>query len=127
MSGSETTAPQAVSDANPVDAGARWAIMGISVWTTTGVGVVSAVPTGLEATAITEFAGPFWSGRALGVQNTTQRLLAGGGTPLFGVLITASAYPPAWALCGLFPLLAAPLVPVDLPPGLRTTKQRAPR
>jgi MFS family permease len=86
------------------------------------IAVLAVLDNGLEATAITEFAGPFWSGRALGIQNTTQRLLAAGGPPLFGVLITASAYPPAWALCGLFPLLAAPLVPVDLlPPGSRTT------
>jgi MFS family permease len=80
------------------------------------IAVLAVLDNGLEATAITEFAGPFWSGRALGVQNTTQRLLAAGGPPLFGLLITASAYPPAWALCGLFPLLAAPLVPVDLLP-----------
>lgn len=47
MNGSETAAPQAGIDASPIGAGARWAIMGISVWTTTGVGVVSAAPTGI--------------------------------------------------------------------------------
>jgi MFS family permease len=99
-----------------------------SVLLLAAIAVLAVLDNGLEATAITEFAGPFWSGRTLGIQNTTQRLLAAGGPPLFGVLITASAYPPAWALCGLFPLLAAPLVPVDLlPPGSRTTKQRVPR
>jgi len=82
------------------------------------VSVFAVLDNGLEATAITEFAGPFWSGRALGVQNTTQRLMAATAPPLFGTLIAASAYPPAWALCGLFPLLAVPLVPVRLiPPG----------
>jgi MFS family permease len=85
------------------------------------ISVIAVLDNGLEATAITEFAGPFWSGRALGAQNTTQRLAAAAGPPLFGVLIGAEAYPAAWALCGVFPLLAVPLVPVNLlPPGLET-------
>ena len=78
-----------------------------------GISVIAVLDNGLEATAITEFAGPFWSGRALGTQNTTQRLLAGAAPPLFGALITAAAYPPAWALCALFPLAAVPFVPVE--------------
>jgi len=83
------------------------------------ISVIAVLDNGLEATAITEFAGPFWSGRALGAQNTTQRLMAAAGAPLFGVLIEAAKYPPAWALCGLFPLAAIPLVPTKLvPPGL---------
>lgn len=86
------------------------------------ISVIAVLDNGLEATAITEFAGPFWSGRALGVQNTTQRLMAAAGPPLFGALIAAAKYPTAWALCGLFPLLAIPLVPTRvLPPGLETT------
>lgn len=75
------------------------------------ISVLAQLDNGLGATAITEFAGPFWSGRALGVQNTTQRLVAAAGAPLFGTVIATVAYPPAWALCGLFPLLAIPLVP----------------
>lgn len=83
------------------------------------ISVISVLDNGLEATAITEYAGQFWSGRALGTQNTTQRLAAAAGPPLFGALITTAAYPLAWALCGLFPLAAVPLVPTRLrPPGL---------
>ncbi|WP_082279487.1 MFS transporter [Mycobacterium colombiense] len=83
------------------------------------VSVTAVLDNGLEATAITEFAGPFWSGRALGLHNTTQRMVAAAGPPLFGAVITVAAYPTAWALCGLFPLLAIQLVPVRLvPPGL---------
>ena len=83
------------------------------------ISVIAVLDNGLEATAITELAGPFWSGRALGIQNTTQRLMAAGGPPLFGALISAAKYPSAWALCGLFPLVAIPLVPIRLlPPGL---------
>jgi MFS family permease len=86
------------------------------------ISVIAVLDNGLEATAITEFAGPFWSGRALGIQNTTQRVVAAVGPPLFGVLISAAKYPPAWLLCGLFPLAAVPLVPIRLlPPGLETT------
>ncbi|HTX96145.1 MAG TPA: MFS transporter [Mycobacterium sp.] len=89
------------------------------------ISVIAVLDNGLEATAITEFAAPFWSGRALGIQNTTQRVMAAVGPPLFGVLITAAKYPPAWTLCGLFPLVAVPLVPVGLlPPGLEATARR---
>jgi nitrate/nitrite transporter NarK len=85
------------------------------------ISVIAVLDNGLEATAITEFAGPFWSGRALGMQNTTQRLMAAAGLPLFGALVMAGEYPAAWALCGLFPLAAVPLVPIGLrPPGLKT-------
>jgi hypothetical protein len=75
------------------------------------VSVIAVLDNGLEATAITEFAGPSWSGRALGVQNTAQRLMAATATPLFATLFAASQYPLAWILCGLFPLCAIPLVP----------------
>jgi len=89
------------------------------------ISVIAVLDNGLEATAITEFAGAFWSGRALGIQNTTQRVVAAAGPPLFGVLISAAKYPPAWALCGLFPLAAVPLVPIRLlPPGLETRARR---
>lgn len=83
------------------------------------VSIITVMDNGLEATAITEFAGPFWSGRALGVQNTAQRLMVLAGPPVFGALIMTAGYPLAFALCGLFPLAAAPFVPVDMPvPGL---------
>jgi MFS family permease len=85
------------------------------------IAVIAVLDNGLEATAITEFAGPYWSGRALGIQNTTQRMMAAAGPPLFGALISAAKYPPAWMLCALFPLAAVPLVPTRLvPPGLET-------
>jgi MFS family permease len=85
------------------------------------ISVVAVLDNGLEATAITEVAGTFWSGRALGIQNTTQRVLAAAAPPLFGALITAAKYPNAWILCGLFSAAAVPLVPAQLlPPGLET-------
>jgi MFS family permease len=85
------------------------------------VAVVSTLDNGLESTAITEYAGPFWSGRSLGLQNTYQRLMAAGAPPVLGDLIAGSGYPLAFALCGIFPLLAVPIVPAKtLPPGLET-------
>jgi MFS family permease len=80
------------------------------------VSVIALLDNGLEATAITEFVGPSWSGRALGVQNTAQRLMAAVAIPLFGTLIAVSQYQLAWVLCGLFPLLAIPLMPTRLIP-----------
>jgi MFS family permease len=83
--------------------------------------VVAVLDNGLESTAITEYAGPFWSGRALGLQNTYQRLMAAGAPPVFGELITAHGYPPAFLACGFFSLLAVPIVPAKvLPPGLES-------
>ncbi len=83
--------------------------------------VVAVLDNGLESTAITEYAGPYWSGRALGLQNTYQRLMAAGAPPVFGELIAAHGYPPGFLVCGLFPLLAVPIVPTKvLPPGLET-------
>ncbi len=83
------------------------------------VSVIAVLDNGLESTAITEYAGPFWSGRALGAQNTIQRVTAAAAPPMFAALITATGYPLAFAVCGLFPLAAAPFVPTRLvPPGL---------
>jgi MFS family permease len=84
---------------------------GYDVLLMVAISVIAVLDNGLEATAITELAGPFWSGRALGMQNTTQRLMAATGPPLFGALIMAAEYPAAWALCGVFPLAAVALVP----------------
>ncbi|TAL80258.1 MAG: MFS transporter, partial [Candidimonas sp.] len=98
----------------------RW-----QAWLMVAVAVIAVLDNGLEATAITEFAGPYWSGRALGIQNTTQRMMAAAGPPLFGALISAAKYPSAWLLCALFPLAAMPLVPTRLlPPGLETKARR---
>ncbi len=100
---------------------------GYDVWLMAAISVIAVLDNGLEATAITEFAGPFWSGRALGVQNTTQRLTAAAGPPLFGALTMAAEYPPAWALCALFPLAAVPLVPTrSIPSGPQPPGSAAP-
>ncbi|OBI47318.1 MFS transporter [Mycobacterium kyorinense] len=78
--------------------------------------VVTVLDNGLAFTAIPEVAGPYWSGRAMGAQNTSQRLTAGAGPPIFGEVIDVAGYPLAFAVCALFPLLALPLVPVGARP-----------
>jgi sugar phosphate permease len=78
--------------------------------------VITVSDNGLAFTAIAEIAGPFWSGRALGTQNTSQLLTAGLTPPLFGALIGVLGYPVAFAVCALFPMAALPLVPADPPP-----------
>jgi MFS family permease len=78
--------------------------------------VVTVSDNGLAFTAIAEIAGPFWSGRALGVQNTSQLFTTGIVPPAFGALITAAGFPIAFAVCALFPLVALPLVPVHADP-----------
>src|SRR5262245_16109122 len=78
--------------------------------------VITVSDNGLAFTAIAEIAGPFWSGRALGAQNTSQLLASGVAPPLFGALIGATGYAAAFAVCALFPLIALPLVPVGADP-----------
>ncbi|KAA1430412.1 MFS transporter [Mycolicibacter arupensis] len=85
--------------------------------------VITVLDNGLASTAVAEIAGPYWSGRALGIQNTTQRLTAGIAPPVFGALIGAVGYPLAFALCGLFPLAALRLVPVRAEPAGRTVRE----
>lgn len=75
--------------------------------------VVTVSDNGLAFTAIAETAGPFWGGRALGAQNTSQLLMTGLTPPLFGALIGAAGYPVAFAVCALFGMAAMPLVPRD--------------
>jgi sugar phosphate permease len=67
---------------------------------------------GLAFTAVAEYAGPAWAGRALGIQNTGQNALAALTPPVVAVLIGAAGYPAAFAVAGALPLAAAALVPL---------------
>lgn len=73
---------------------------------------VTVADNGLAFTAVAERAGPFWSGRALGLQNTAQHLAAVAVPPLAGLTITAWSYGVTFALAALFPLVAVAVVPV---------------
>lgn len=90
-----------------------WLHSPVSVAVMVIASVITVSDNGLAFTAIAEIAGPFWSGRALGTQNTSQLLTAGVAPPLVGGLIGIAGYPVAFAVCALFPVIAMPLVPVD--------------
>ncbi len=75
--------------------------------------VITVLDNGLAVTAIAEFVGRTWSGRAIAAQNTTQTLSAAVAPPVFGEVIELAGYPLAFTLCGMLPLLALPIVPVS--------------
>jgi sugar phosphate permease len=104
-----------------VAAGVTMVLLGLTARADWGIAVVLLVvattvtvaDNGLAFTAVAERAGPFWSGRALGVQNTAQFLTAAAAAPLAGAAITHWGYPTAFALTALGPFLATGLVPRD--------------
>jgi sugar phosphate permease len=85
--------------------------------------VLTVTTNGLAFTAVAEYAGRSWAGRALGIQNTGQNLLAAATPPALGALVTGTAYGTAFASVVAFPLAAALLIPMrlaadgDLEPG----------
>ncbi|MEO7016567.1 MAG: MFS transporter [Leifsonia sp.] len=88
--------------------GADWAAVILVV-----AAVVTVADNGLAYTSVAEIAGPFWSGRALGAQNTGQFLAASIVGPAVGGLITLVGFPLAFAAVALLPAVAVPLVPRD--------------
>ncbi|WP_211218018.1 MFS transporter [Humibacter albus] len=98
-------------------------------WAAAGGLIVAATITvadnGLAYTAVAEIAGPHWSGRALGTQNTGQFLAASIVGPAVGGLITLVGYPFAFALVALAPVAAVPLVPRE-PAEVRGSEAVAP-
>ena len=74
--------------------------------------IVTVAPNGLAFTSVAEIGGPFWSGRAMGAQNTGQFLAASAVPPLIGAAIAAHGYGYGFAIVAIFPLLAIPLIPV---------------
>ncbi|MGE2718858.1 MFS transporter [Mycolicibacterium celeriflavum] len=90
-----------------------WLDSPIAVLAMVVASVITVSDNGLAFTAIAEIAGPFWSGRALGTQNTSQHLASAAAAPLFGGLIGVAGYPAAFAVSALLPLVAIPVVPDD--------------
>lgn len=73
---------------------------------------VTVADNGLAFTAVAERAGPFRSGRALGLQNTGQFLVAACVPPVAGLVATHAGYAAAFGLAAGFAAAALPLVPV---------------
>ena len=93
----------AVADAVSLQAAAALAFVAATV--------VSVADNGLAFTSVAEAAGPRWSGKALGTQNTGQFLVAAGVGPGVGALVGLLGYPFAFLLVAAAPLAAIPLVP----------------
>ncbi len=86
--------------------------------------IVSVADNGLGFTATAELAGPFWAGRALGLHNTGQNVVALVVPPFFGWIIVSANYWTALLVCAVMPLAGAILSPVgatveDVRPGGR--------
>ncbi|MCX5210400.1 MFS transporter [Kitasatospora sp. NBC_00240] len=79
-------------------------------------GVLTVSTNGLSFTAVAEYAGAGWAGRALGVHTTAQNAVAACVPPVAAQLIGARGFGLAYGLTVALPLLAATLVPTALRP-----------
>ncbi|NIL78063.1 MFS transporter [Rhodococcus sp. B10] len=90
----------------------NWMDSPVSIVVMVVASVVTVAPNGLAFTAVAEFAGPYWSGRALGMQNTGQYIAASLVPPAFGALAAVS-FPVAFLVSSIFPALSVPVIPAD--------------
>ncbi|OLM11163.1 MFS transporter [Pseudonocardia sp. Ae505_Ps2] len=74
--------------------------------------VVTVAPNGLAFTSTAEIAGPAWSGRALGVQNTGQNAVASVVPAALGLLVGTAGYAAAFAIAAVAPPAAVLVTPV---------------
>ncbi len=72
---------------------------------------ITVADNGLAFTSVAERAGSYWTGRALGIQNTAQYLTAAALAPVAGLAISQWGYAATFALTALCPLVAVALVP----------------
>ncbi|WP_434533101.1 MFS transporter [Curtobacterium caseinilyticum] len=87
---------------------AHWAAAAVFLVVATSVTVAD---NGLAYTSVAEAAGPSWSGRALGAQNTGQFLAASAVGPGVGALVGLLGFAASFAIVAALPLLALPVVP----------------
>jgi MFS family permease len=74
--------------------------------------VVTVADNGLAYVAVAEAAGPSWAGRAIGVQNTGQNLVAIIIVPVLAVIIEGANYGVAFLVVAIAALCAVPITPV---------------
>ncbi|HEY2203052.1 MAG TPA: MFS transporter [Pseudonocardia sp.] len=82
-------------------------------------GVITVADNGLAYTSVAEIAGPAWSGRALGAQNTGQNVVTTLAPVVLGAVIGAHGYSLGFTLAALAPLLAVVVTPVRSEPASR--------
>ncbi len=90
-------------------ADAWWVVVGFALGA-----VVTVADNGLAFTAVAEYAGSAWAGRALGVQNTGQNVAALLTAPVLAGIIGDARYALGFAVVAVFPLLAIPITPVRI-------------
>lgn len=99
--------------------GAVMALLAAAVRTPAGVLlmvvalVVSMSGNGLAFTAVSEFAGPFWAGRAMGAHNTVQNLVSAATPAMAGALISGYGFAAAFAVAGALAVMAAFVTPPE--------------
>lgn len=86
--------------------------------------VITVADNGLAFTAVAEFAGSAWAGRALGAQNTAQNVASALTPPLLGALIGGHGYAVGFAVGAVFPLVAIAATPVRSEGQAATTSQQ---
>jgi sugar phosphate permease len=100
-----------------IAAGVTMALLGLTEpWTVAVLllvvaSTVTVADNGLAFTSVAERAGSYWSGRALGIQNTAQYLAAAVVAPVAGLAISEWGYAATFALSAACPLVACFLVP----------------
>ncbi|MFZ7086608.1 MFS transporter [Curtobacterium sp. RRHDQ10] len=72
---------------------------------------VTVADNGLAYTSVAEAAGPFWSGRALGAQNTGQFIAASAVGPGIGALVGVLGFAGSFLVVAALPVFALGLVP----------------
>ncbi|GAA0897558.1 MFS transporter [Pseudonocardia zijingensis] len=82
-------------------------------------GLVTVAHNGLGYTATAEIAGPAWSGRALGVQNTGQNVVSALTPPVLGAVIGTVGYAAGFLLATVAPVVAVLVTPVRQEPSSR--------
>ncbi|MCW2849551.1 MAG: major facilitator superfamily 1 [Marmoricola sp.] len=85
--------------------------LGVAVVLLVVASTVTVADNGLAFTSVAERAGSFWSGRALGIQNTAQYLTAAVAAPVAGVAISEWGYAATFGVAALSPVIALALVP----------------
>lgn len=84
---------------------------GVAVAVMVVASTVTVADNGLAFTSVAERAGAYWSGRALGAQNTAQYFTAAAIAPVAGLAITAWGYAATFALAAVCPAVALTLIP----------------
>lgn len=72
---------------------------------------VSVADNGLAFASVAEAAGPRWSGKAMGAQNTGQFVMSAIMGPGFGALVTVFGYPLSFGFVALAPVLGLGIIP----------------